>query len=284
VERFPGLYKPDPELGYTLWPSKETTYFYPIGSSHLVHLISNRDGFRNGREFDEPDVRPRVWLLGDSMVLGDGVEAPDRLTEVMERLEPGWRVDNMGMTGWGVDLMVRAFERLVTRVAPKVVVLAFYTDDFRRLVPFNAGQGFAYPKFELQAGQLITVPFPALPAWRRLRIVQAVEQSYWRLHRDRLDLHAALLARLQHDAAAVQATLEVVFVPGRADTDVDQHRRSWLREWCQGAGVPFLDLTAPILAEERRAFIKDNEHWNETGHDLAGHTIAAFLRQTALAR
>jgi len=37
-------------------------------------------------------------------VLGDGVAAEHRLTEVIEQLEPGWRVDNLGMSGYGVDL------------------------------------------------------------------------------------------------------------------------------------------------------------------------------------
>ncbi len=282
VPRYPGFYRPDPEIGYTLWPSRRTTYRYPVGSSNELVLVSNADGFRSAREFDSPDSRPRVWVLGDSMVLGDGVAAEDRLTEVIEQREPGWRVDNLGMSGYGVDLMIRACERLSKRVKPDVVVLGFYTDDFRRLHPFNAGQGYPFPKFELQNGQLVTVPFPVLPAWRRMRVVQAIEQSYWRLTRNQFELHDALLDRLKQGVHERGAALVVTFLPGTGDTPEDVERRTWLRNWSQEAGVPFLDLTDTIHAAGSAAFIRGNAHWNERGHRLAGEAIRAFLRQTVL--
>jgi hypothetical protein len=282
IPRYPGFYRPDPEIGYTLWPSRRTTYRYPIGSSNEIVLVSNADGFRNARDFDSPDSRPRIWMLGDSMVLGDGVPAERRLTEVIEALEPGWRVDNLGMSGYSVDLMVRAYERLSARVEPDVVILGFYTDDFRRLHPFNAGQGYPFPKFALEDGRLVDVPFPVLPAWRRLRVVQAVEQSYWRLTRNQYELHAALLDRLQRGARDRGAVLAIVFLPGTGDTPEDAERRAWLRAWSQRAGVPFLDLTDAIHAAGPAAFIPNNAHWNELGHRLAGEAIRAFLRQTVL--
>lgn len=282
VPRYPGFYRPDPEIGYTLWPSRQTTYRYPIGSSNEVTLVSNADGFRNARDFDSPDSRPRIWVLGDSMVLGDGVAAENRLTEVIEALQPKWRVDNLGMTGYGIDLMIRVFERLSKRVKPDVVVLGFYTDDFRRLHPFNAGQGYPFPKFALQDGRLVSVPFPVLPAWRRLRVVQAVEQSYWRLTRNQFALHHALLDRLNHGVRERGAALVVTFLPGTGDTPEDVERRRWLRNWSREAGIPFLDLTDTIHAAGSAVFIPDNPHWNEHGHRLAGEAIRAFLRQTVL--
>jgi hypothetical protein len=284
VPRFPGFYRPDPEIGYTLWPSKRITYNYPIGSPNQFELAANADGFRNAREFDEPDSRPRVWVLGDSMVLGDGVAAEDRLTEVIERLQPGWRVENLGMSGYGVDLMVRAYERVAQRVKPDVVVLGFYTDDFRRLIPFNAGQGYEFPKFELEAGRLVSVPFPTLPRWRRLRVIQAIEQSYWRLKRDRLDVHAALLDRLHGGVRDRGGALVVAFIPGRLDTADDRRRRTWLRDWCAAAQVPFVDLTDPIHRAGPAAFIRGNAHWNPQGHRIAGEALHAFLRETVLSR
>lgn len=282
VPRYPGFHRPDPELGHTLWPSKLTTYRYPVGSRHEFVLASNADGFRNPREFDEPDSRPRVWVLGDSMVLGEGVAAEDRLTEVIERLEPRWRVDNMGMTGFGLDLMVRAFERFSKRVKPDVVVLAFYTDDFRRLIPFSGGLGYPFPKFELRDGGLVSVPFPSLPLWRRLRVVQAVEQTYWRLNRNRFDLNGALLERLHGGVREQQGAFVVAFLPGRGDTPEDRQRRTWLRDWCGKARVPFVDLTDTIHGARGAAFIPDNSHWNPQGHRLAGEAIHRFLRETVL--
>lgn len=279
----PDLYRADPELGYTLWPSTRILYHYPVTSPRELLLVSNSDGFRNAREFDEADSRLRIWVLGDSMVFGDGVAAADRFTEVIERLEPGWRVDNLGMTGWGLDLMVRAFERISRRVRPDVLVLGFYTDDFRRLNPFYSGQGYPFPKFELEGRQLVSGPFPTLPLWRRFRVVQAWERSYWRFTRNRFDLNGALLERLQRGLHERNGVLVVAFLPGRGDTAEDRSRRAWLRDWCGRARTPFVDLTEAIHGTgPEPAYIDRNPHWNERGHLLAGETIHQFLRAQVL--
>jgi hypothetical protein len=173
------------------------------------------------------------------------------------------------MTGWGLDLMVRAFERISRRVTPDVTVLAFYTDDFRRLRPRYTGMGYALPRFELVDGKLIDLPPPGpLPAWRRLRLVQAVEQTYWRFARNQFALNGALLDRL-HARTEGHSKLFVVFVPGRADTDEDQRRRGFLSEWCQRNNIPFLDLTETMKAAGVDPLhIPGNYHWNRRGHGL----------------
>jgi hypothetical protein len=107
-------------------------------------------------------------------------------------------VDNLAMTSWGLDSMVRAYERLSRRVRPSAVLLNLYTDDFRRLRPYYAGMGYPFVKFELEGGRLVDVPFPDPPGFfGRLRVVQAVEQSYWRFARNRYELNKALLDRLR---------------------------------------------------------------------------------------
>ena len=224
----------------TLNPSTTVKYAYPVNSSNIITAASNSDGFRNPREFDEPDSRPRVWLLGDSMVLGEGVEAEDRLTEVIGRLEPGWRVDNLGMSGWGLDLMVRAFEKVSRRVMPDVTVLAFYTDDFRRLRPRYTGMGYALPRFELADGALIVCPRPVRCQPGGGCAVQAVEQTYWRFARNQCELNGALLDRLKGQSGG----------PVPAPRGVRARRAgyrgsasAWFpeRRWCQRNTIPYLD-------------------------------------------
>jgi hypothetical protein len=278
--RFPEIYAPSHDLGYTLYPSRTTTYHYPTTSSRTLSLVSNASGFRSNREFDEPDSRPRVWMLGDSFVFGDGVEAADRLTEVIERLEPRWRIDNVGMTGWGVDLMVRAFEKISRLVKPDLVVLGFYTDDFHRSSAYFAGQGYALPKFVLVGDQLEDRPYPAVPVWRRIRILQGIDQITSRLSRNRYDLNLALLNRLRRNQYGVP--IAVVFLPGRGDTPEDKERRHFLADWCAGASVPFLDLTNVIHQAGDVAFIPNNAHWSERGHLVAGTAIHAFLRESKM--
>ena len=114
----PDLYTPDPDVGYRLHPSLHTTVRYPPRNPRALSVVSNSDGFRSSRELGEPDARPRILVVGDSFVFGSGVEASERFTEILEWLEPGWRVDNLGMTGWGIDLMVREIETLGPKARP----------------------------------------------------------------------------------------------------------------------------------------------------------------------
>ena len=169
----PDLFQSDPDVGYRLWTGLDTTYRYPPDRSDPIPLVANGSGFRNAREFDGVDERSRILFLGDSFVFGDGVHAEERLTEVIEAMEPRWRVDNMGMTGFGLDLMVRSLERFVGEARPDVVVLCVYTDDFRRLLPYYSGVGFEYPKFELDDGVLRSVPHEYPGFLERTRLVQA---------------------------------------------------------------------------------------------------------------
>jgi hypothetical protein len=276
----PEIYHPDPDVGYTLWPSRTTTHRYPPSSGELITLTSNSDGFRNAREFDDQDGRRRILVVGDSFVFGLGVRAEDRLTEQLEGMESAWRVDNMGMTGWGLDLMVRALEHLGRKADPDVVVLLVYTDDFRRVHPYYAGVGYAFPKFELIGTHLTSHPYIYPKWWERLRIVQAVYQTRWQLKRDHLELNGALLARYEALAKSMGFTPVVVFVPGLTETEGDRARRTFLTQWVVARQIRFLDLTPAIYgAGVANTFIKDNWHWSPLGHRIAAQELLRVLSQ-----
>jgi len=276
----PDIYQADELFGYRLWRSTVNCYRYPPEAAEVVPLVSNSSGFRGLRDLDEEDPRPRIVVLGDSMVFGSGVREEHRLTEVMEELEPRWRVDNLAMTGWGVDLMIRALDHVGLDLDPDVVVLAIYTDDFRRVVPYFAGMGFDYPKFRLVDGVLVDEPYPYPALWERLRIVQAVYQAWWTRHRNRFDLNGALLDRYATLAREHDFTPVVAFIPGRSDTAEDKQRRGFLSSWAAQAGAPFLDLSDPIHdAGSENVFIENNWHLNPEGHRIAGTRMREFIAQ-----
>ncbi|MFQ5699517.1 MAG: SGNH/GDSL hydrolase family protein [Myxococcota bacterium] len=276
--RRPDLFRPDARFGYKLWPSTDTRDRYPPDGPRVLELRSNGQGLRSARELEAPDPRPRLWVLGDSFVFGAGVEAEERLTEDLERLEPGWRVDNLGLPGFGIDLMLRALEALAPRVRPSVVLLAIYTDDFRRALPQYSGMGYAVPKFELVRGRLVSVPYPALSGWRRLRLVQAAYEIYWRPRRNRFPLHAALLRRFLEQSRELGFRGAVAFLPGRDDTLEDRERRRFLRQQCAKLGLPFRDLSdAMHQAGVDRLYLPHNPHWNARGHALAAELLRPFL-------
>jgi hypothetical protein len=274
----PDLYQPSPVFGYHLKPSLVTTYRYPRTSDVLMPLVSNSDGFRSSREFSDDDPRLRVVVIGDSFVFGLGVRAEHRLTERLETLEPGWRVDNLGMPGWGLDLMIRALEHIGPKADPDIVVLAVYTDDFRRVLPHYAGLGYAYPKFELVRDELQTVPFRYPRAWERLRIVQAMSKLAWRRDANHYALNEALLDRFLANARVMQFRPLVAFLPGRTDTPVDQERRAFLHRWSVARGMPYLDLTDAIHGHGvENVYLRDNWHWNAAGHQVAAEEVRKAL-------
>ncbi|HSG09911.1 MAG TPA: SGNH/GDSL hydrolase family protein [Longimicrobiales bacterium] len=281
--RRPDLYRTDPDVGYKMWPGVDTTYRYPPDAADLIPLKSNSQGFRQPRDFGEADERTRVLLLGDSFVFGEGVRAEVRVGEVLESLEPLWRVDNLGMPGWGLDLMVRALEHYGPVIRPNVVVLCFYTDDFRRLHPYYAGAGFYYSKFELVDGRLQLKPRTAPGFFESTRLWQAWMKRYWASRANRYPLNEALLDRFLAQSVELGFAPVTVFLPGRGDNDQDKERRGFLRAWSEENSVPFLDLTEPIhSAGVENAYIQKNWHWNELGHRIAAEQIHALLTSGAV--
>jgi hypothetical protein len=77
--------------------------------------------------------------------------------------------------------------------------------------------------------------------------------------------------------------LHVAFLPGRSDGEADRERRSWLGSYCEANGVPFVDLTEPILARPRdELFIAGgNPHWSAAGHRFVAERLRAILVEDA---
>lgn len=277
----PDLYVRSEAVGYHLWPSTRSCSRYPADRGRVLELVSNSDGFRSSRELGEPDPRPHILVLGDSFVQGLGVEEGERMLEDLERLEPGWRVDGLGMSGWGVGLMLRALAALGPKAKPDVVVLAFYTDDFRRAQLEYSGAGYRIPKYRVENGKLVEHPYPAWTGWRRSRLAYALLRSIARLDRNRYSLHTALLNRFQAVVASLGARPALAFLPGKGGTAEDNERRAFLAAWASDHRVPYLDLTDAMQAAGGKAlFIPHDSHWNVRGHQVAAQGLHALLGET----
>lgn len=276
----PDLFQADDKIGYRLWRSTETSDRYPVDRAVVLPIVSNSEGFRSSREFDELDSRLRVLVVGDSFVFGNGVREEERLTEVLEAMNPSWRVDNLGMTGWGIDLMLRGLENVGMAIRPDIIVLAVYTDDFRRVLPDYAGMGYPIPKYELEDGNLVTEPYPSATGWRRLRMVQLWNQIYWNRikNRNRYNLNEALLNRFADIAQQNQSKLVVLFLPGKGDSHEDKQRRSFLRDWASNREIPYSDLTDALHGPGvDKTYITNNWHWAPLGHRIAATKLNELL-------
>ena len=250
--RRPDLYEFHEAYGYRLHPNLRTTYEYPRENPRTLTLNANSDGFRDDRELGAPDPRRRILITGDSFVFGEGVEATERFSNVLEDLLPGWRVDNLGMTGYGADLMLRAFESVGRASAPDVVILSIYTDDFSRVRPYYAGVGFEIPRYEVRDGKLTSIRYPRPRPWERLRLYEGFRRLRWDVSRTMWRLNGAIMDRFVELSRADGFALVIMFLPGDRDTPRDQERRRWLAALPERAGSPFaISVKSFTLVRER---------------------------------
>src|SRR5262245_37514339 len=249
---------------------------YPPG--HAVTIVSNADGFRGGRDLREKDPRRRIVVLGDSMVFGSGVDEGERFTERLEAENPAWRVDNLGMVGYGPDLMLRALEQVGVALEPAVVVMAIFSHDFYRVMPEAYGVGFLVPRFTLVAGRLETVPYPERSFWGRLALVEGGRYAYWRYTGASFPLNAAILDRYRALAAERGFVPAIAFLPVRRERPDDRRRARWPGAYAAEHGAPFIDLTEPIRAAGiDRVYIPHDAHWNAAGHQVVAAALRPFL-------
>ncbi len=268
--------------GYRLWPSRSTAMFYPNKDGRNLTIVANRDGFRSRRELQERDARTRIVVLGDSFVFGLGVEENERFTELLEQNEPGWRVDNLGMMGFGTDLMLRTLETVGLKCHPQIVLFCIWTDDLRRVRTRFDGLGFRIPRYELESGRLVSVPYPEPRWWDRLSIAEAIRKVYWNYTDTELRINAAILDRFAALARHHRFAPGLVFLPGASDSPNDKGRRFWLRQYAERNTVALLDLTEVMVREGRAALIEGDVHWNPHGHAIAAAEIHGFLREKVL--
>jgi hypothetical protein len=273
----PDLFQQVP-WGYRLWPSRVFEHRYPPKGPNVIKVVSNSDGFRSAREFGDTDPRQRVVVLGDSLVFGEGVDQSERFTEVMEQASPHWRIDNLGMIGYGPDLMLRAFEAVGMWAKPDVVVVCLYTDDFRRVALYYAGVGFPIPRFVLRNGELTTVDYPEPHIWERTRFFQGILYLYWRYTPATFDLNQAILDRFADRARRGPFELAVVFLPGMQAFPDDRRRRTWLEDYSVRRGLPYLDLSDALHEGGGSAlYLPNDSHWNAEGHRVVARHVGEFI-------
>lgn len=275
---YPELYQQNDAYGYSLKPSMTTTYWYPQNNPRELTVHSNSYGFRSNRELSKTSDKIEILVLGDSFVFGEGVEEDERFTNILERLQPNWQVDNLGMTGWGPDLMLMALEKVGLSVNPDAVVLCIYTHDFRRIRPYYAGIGFKIPRYKLKSGKLTRTSYPKQPVREKLYLVQAIRNAYWTYTNATYSLMEVILNRFIELSSVCQFKPILIFLPGRGDTKIDKERRFWLSDYAQRKAISFLDLTDTIHSKKRNeVFITNNPHLNPTGHHLVALELRQFL-------
>jgi len=285
----------DPEVGHVLAPNvsgicRRTEFTYPVQSNSL--------GFRD----DElPPVKDseelRLWVLGDSVAVGNGVREEDRFTEKLEEiLNAGAvlaarggrriRVVNSAVSGYGTWHEAYLMERFFGRVSPDAVLLDFTTsNDFRNNVNFA--------RWKKNGGRYYMASPPASPSRAFLRDHLHVYHLLGALKRwesrtgsvddeERIETLRAL-KRVGDDCAERGVPLTVA-VLGTLETseDLDDPRsyqassyRTALEVLREG-GYRIVDTVAAIRARGgfRDLFFPIDTHPNAAGHAFLASILA----------
>jgi len=120
---------PHPELGWTMMPGDlHYTYDIPVQLNAL--------GYRGPAVSAKAATEYRIVALGDSHVYGQGVADADLATALIERhyRQPpascDVRVINLGVRAYSINQEYAVLRRLGPALAPDLVLLFFYLNDF----------------------------------------------------------------------------------------------------------------------------------------------------------
>jgi hypothetical protein len=175
--------------------------------------------------------------------------------------------------------MLRSLEVVGLKLKPAVVVFCLDTDGFRRVRPEYDGAGFAIPRYELDHGRLVTVPYPTPTFWNQLRISIALNKMLWEHTSRQWDLNKAILDRFDQLGDQNHFQRAIVFLPGTGDTPNDRERRTWLSQYAESNGIYYLDPSDAIHQTGTQAFFENNPHYNPAGHQVLAREIDRFLRE-----
>jgi hypothetical protein len=262
----------DTLLGWVNRPHVELPDMYGPGLS----LRTNDRGFR-GRDTvpSREDARGLLVCSGDSFTLGFGVSDEQTWCALLARAT-GRQVANMGQGGYGVDQAWLWYRRDGMALPHDVHVLAFITDDFRRM---GVTSFLGYPKSRLRAPEgtdsialeNVPVPRPGLgvivnryrPVLSSSRLWQLTERLTRRLDGARgaspgdalpeeevQRVFARIVADLARANRQKGSMLLLVYFPLRIDatTDMSGRWRERVRVTADSLGVPFVDIVEALRA------------------------------------
>lgn len=234
----------------------------------------------------------RCLVLGDSFAFGWGVEAEESVAKMMEARERGVEFLNGGCSGWGTRQEFQFLREEGIRYHPDVVLL-FYCDndpeDNAARYQFVRGRLMLAGEREGLRGDVNRFLLRHSALWILVARLRHVFSQARQTPRQRQDaegqawaVEANLLAGMQRFCQERGARLAVVYVPAKdgAGRPVLGSTLGTLKSTCARAGIPLLDLVAPLSEASRRepVYFHLDDHWTRAGHAAAAEATLGFLR------
>lgn len=290
----PGIFRPDPELVYTLTPGAEGRHT-SLGNFDVTYVIDDQ-----GRKAIPRSDRAerRLHVFGDSFTFGFGVANEDTWLNLVDReLGPEIDVLNYGVIGYSLEQMLLALARYRDQIEPgDMVLFTPLSDDLERGLP---GRSYVCGGLIRSEGN---ETFPLLEAdgtWRQARLEDECSFLFdsvlansplpvgfgalwrsWRTgsgHQAMIDNADRIFAAAETIARQEGASFHVVFLAspdecanGRLAFDLADLETPWhsFLEACPEHREEALELRFPF-----------DGHWNAAGHAWAAATLLETLRE-----
>jgi hypothetical protein len=258
----------------------------------------------------KPPATYRILGLGDSFTLGVGVKDDDTFLHRLQlALNAGpprpehFEVLNAGVAGYNTRDEVVYLERRWLSLDPDLVLIVFYINDaYDDAAILNMGQGLAIRDEPSTLGHYSFLYDLVQHTWRKRQESKDLEAYYhqvyftdaqnflthpgefkmdWTVSRAALE-HAAQLTRERNIKFGVVMFPELYRLKGGYPF-LPVH--ALVRETCERAGVPFLDLLDTFRGQDDASLWvhPSDHHPNERAHGLAEGAIEQFIRKTFLA-
>jgi hypothetical protein len=298
----------DAALGFRMVPN-----YRGVEPMHGTALETNSYGLRE-RELGPPgDSQLRVYVLGDSIVFGLGIEAEDAFPRALERVlqrRLGRQVEvvNGGVPGYGTLQQLELFEETVERLQPDIVLasVSVFND-----VADNVKFAMRHRRWQKTPNVI----------YRPLRWLRQHSQLYLLLRQYRsgvsgekmMDIHAVrpstetdrglqmteeslvtfaevarqrgvafgvivLPAQKQVSPKTWAETLRSRKLPPERYSHEMPNRR--VVEFARKQSLPAMDLL-PLLYEDHED-LYENEHWTKAGHVFVAEAVADFMQTSKL--
>lgn len=122
--------------------------------------------------------RPRVLLMGDSIVYGYGVSDDQHVGRKLEQLLPGHQVLNGAVSGYSIDQYLLLLRRYVPATKPRLIVVGLFTGNDFQMTAREFGWGNTKPVLRVRDGVLVHTEVAAACIRQLSRSV--LMQQLWR--------------------------------------------------------------------------------------------------------
>ncbi|MCI0407807.1 MAG: GDSL-type esterase/lipase family protein, partial [Acidobacteria bacterium] len=301
----------DPQrfLGYT--PNAVHTFSSP---EYRYTMRTNSLGFRSKELTPPRSGEYRVWLLGDSMLVGVGSEEQERIDVRLEELGrlgaggdiPSLSVFNFSVGGFNTAQELGLLRQFIREVDPDEVVIGFFVaNDF---LPNATAKVDEAGKYEVDPESAEALkkeigtqhPYLFLPSvvWRILALNLYAPRLRYALASkpEVMDRSFGLLRQIQEDCQKQGAALLVVVI-----YPWDAVRGGWVAAWsrsrtvgqevvrfCNRQGIEVLDLLSVMSGSDaaRRFYYRKDGHLRPEGNRAVAEALyreilASHLRPAA---